>query len=119
MTATWPSDVPQDALLPAGYGERPQRNVASFQPDSGIAIERRRSSVSTDDISYTSVLMTSFAWDSLVDFYRDTLKDGVLPFLRTHPRTGDMITAKFTEAPAIVAVFGSRYRASIRLIRLP
>lgn len=117
MTAAWPATVPQWHLH-TSYSERPQRNVASFQPDSGIAIERRRSSVSTDDMAY-DLALDSTQYDALLTFYRDTLKDGTLPFTRQHPRTGEDITCKFTEAPALAAVLVGHYRVTIRLVRLP
>jgi hypothetical protein len=119
MTFTsWPSDVPWQALA-EGYGERPHTNKASFQPEAGIAMERRRSSISSEDISYTSVSMTDDEWSELLEFYRDDLKDGTLPMERYHPRSYELINAKFTEAPAIVAVQGIHYLISIKLVRIP
>lgn len=115
----WPSSVPQDALL-SSYGERPQRNVASFQPDTGIAIERRRSSVSTDDITFEQILVEA-EWEDLLAFYRDDLKDGTLTFTRSHPRTGDAgVTFKFVEAPAFAGTLSvGLYRVSLKLVRMP
>lgn len=115
----WPSSVPQDALL-SSYGERPQRNVASFQPDTGIAIERRRSSVSTDDIAFEQILDND-EWEALLAFYRDDLKDGTLTFTRNHPRTGDAgVTFKFVEAPVLTGTISVQlYRVSIKLVRMP
>lgn len=117
MTAAWPSTISQNALQ-SGYTEQPQRNVVTFEPEAGIAMERRRSSVSTDAITFPAVL-SSAEWAALLTFYRDTLKDGTLPFTRLHPRTNETETFKFTEAPAIAAVYGAHYRISISLIRMP
>lgn len=118
MTEIWPVTVPWRART-AGYSEKPQRNVASFQPDAGVAIERRRASISADELSYVSTLMTDTQVDRLVAWYRDDLGDGVLPFTRNHPRTGDSVICKFVDTPAIVAVEGLYYRVSINLIRMP
>lgn len=117
MTAAWPATVPQWHLH-SSYSERARRHVASFEPEAGVAIERRRSSISMEDMAY-DVSLTSAQFDALLTFYRDTLKDGVLPFERTHPRSGAAITCKFTEAPSLAAVLVGHYRVTIRLVRLP
>jgi len=118
MTEAWPVTVPSEALA-EGYSEKPQRNVTSFQPDAGVALERRRASISADDLSYVSTHMTDDQFDDLIAWYRDDLLEGVLPFTRNHPRTGDSVTCKFVDAPAIVAVEGLYYKVSINLVRMP
>lgn len=117
MTSAWPATISQDALQ-SSYTEEPQRNVVSFEPEAGIVIERRRSSISTDAISFTSVIPSS-QWDLLMTFYRDTLKDGVLPFTRRHPRSNSEATFKFTAAPTLTAVHGAFYRVSFQMVRMP
>ena len=107
MTAAWPGTVNQ-YMRRNNYSEAPEANKASFQPEVGPPIERRRSSIST-------VLIvgegrgTRTEWDNLVTFYRTTLLDGALPFTRTNPDTGGTITCVFTEPPKLISV-GARYR---------
>lgn len=113
----WPVDVPQDASV-SGYGESPSRNVASFAPDVGPPIDRRRSSVATSEIS-CSFIFDDDQTNSLMAFYRDTIKDGTLPFTRTHPRTGDGAVMKFKDAPKISALGGGWFNVSMSFYVLP
>lgn len=86
--ATWPSDVTL-VFKAESYTERPERNVSSFPVDVGPALEARASSVATDLLSGTIPCQTSAEYESLMDFYRDDLVDGTLPFTRAHPRTSE------------------------------
>lgn len=116
-TITWPVTVPW-AALSEGYSETLQRNVSSFQPDAGVAIERRRASTSLVELSFTLLPMDGDALDDLNTFFSDTTKSGVLPFNTTHPRTENSIVAKFMAAPQIANVMGSYYRVSVHLMVL-
>lgn len=118
MTIAWPAEVPQAAQV-SGYSEEPQRNVASFPTDVGPPIARRRSSVATTRLGYTSMPLTAAEAAALMMFYTTTLKDGVLPFTRMHPRTEDSITAQFVAAPTLTPVSGDIWTAKIELMVLP
>lgn len=97
MTVAWPTGVTQNAIS-GSVREQKQRNVSSFQPDAGVSIERRRSSIATYTLSFTSIV--SRAQKTLLDtFYKTTLSDGVTVFTRKHPRTGSTITCRFANAP--------------------
>jgi len=66
----------------------------------------------------------SFVFDAdqtnaLMVFYRDTVKDGTLPFTRTHPRTGDVAVMKFKDAPKISALGGNWFNVSMSFYLLP
>lgn len=95
----WPSTVPQTALA-GSLTDRPERNVASFQPDVGDPIERPRSSLARSMISFET-FMTSAQFDLLLTFYNTTVTQGVLSFTRKHPRdiNGADRTFKFTAPP--------------------
>lgn len=102
------------------YKETPDRNVSTFQPDRGTSLEYRSTSVSSDQIQF-DIEMVYSDWTTLISFYRDTLKDGVLPFTRPHPYDigGASLTWKFMAAPAwsdMGNVFGL---ASVSLRRMP
>jgi hypothetical protein len=84
MPENWPAV--NQVVLRASVSEKPERNVRSFQPEFGPPMEGRRTSVSTDVFAFTG-RVTSNEWDTLMAWYRDTLKDGSLTFTRNHPRT--------------------------------
>ena len=97
--AVWPASLP--TLIPTdGYSDEVERNVISFQPEVGPPLERRRSSVSTNLVSYP-VNVTLDEFETLKDFYRDDLKDGVLPFTRDDPITEVQTTYKFAAPPKV------------------
>ena len=100
----WPATVNQ-LVYDDGYGEDPQRDAVSFKPGAGAAIERMRTSIATDLVTFAGRL-TSAEYDDLITFYRDNLGCGVLPFTRAHPRTGDDADFTFVDAPKITRVEG-------------
>jgi hypothetical protein len=117
MTATWPEDIPQ-SVLSDGFSEEPERNVVTFAPEAGPPKERRRTSISTDLVSYPA-LLTFDQWQTLKAWWRDDLMDGVLPFTRTDPLTAETKTFKFIDPPRPTSVMGMYVRIDVRLRRLP
>ena len=117
MTAVWPVAVNAYALRDS-YTEEPERNVLSFKPEVGPPKERRRSSVSTDMVSFTGKY-TLVEWTALKTFYRDTLLDGVLPFTFTNPLTGVSATYKFTAAPKLRTTRQLKVQAALQMRRQP
>lgn len=83
---SWPGSV-TNVMLADQYGETPDRNVFSFPVDIGPPLESRMSSVPSDIIDGMIRCKTAVEYEALASFYRDTCKDGVLSFIRTHPRT--------------------------------
>lgn len=115
---SWPYDVNQ-LVSRRSYGERPERNVASWQPEVGPPSERRRSSVTSSQLQFSG-RVTDAEWASLMTFYRTTLRDGALPFCRTQPLTGVTGKFKFTEPPALGGNVGALYReVSYQMRELP
>jgi hypothetical protein len=114
----WPPDVNLWAL----YGtnsEAPDANVIEFVPEVGPPITRRRMSVSSDTVSFTT-WMTAAEYASFLFFYRTTLKDGTLPFTRTRPRTGAVETFYFSgDAPTVKAVTYSLYEVPMTMKSAP
>lgn len=117
MPAAWPAAVNQFAYR-AGYGEQAERNVVSFQPEVGPPIERRRSTVATDIITFEG-RGTPAEWASLKSFYRVTLRDGVDTFTRNHPLTGQAGTFKFTAPPRLIRVGATLLRYELQMRQLP
>lgn len=120
MTATWPGSVTLNANV-SGYGEKPEANSIEFAPEVGPPMSRRRTSISTDLLSFDTDPITSDNYDDLIYFYRKTLKDGNLTFFRSHPRnpTGPNMEFKFTDPPQWKSISGLLGRASITMRRMP
>lgn len=116
-TPSWPGTVNQN-VEQDGFAEAPERNVVSFQPEVGPPTERRRTSISTNVFSFTSQC-TSAEYDAIVDFYRNTLLDGVLTFTRNHPRTGVSANFKFTDVPKVSQVMEPVYLIAYSMRLMP
>lgn len=105
MASAWPGSVNQSVKRDS-LRQQPERNVASFAPDVGPPIERPRSSIASDMISFES-RGTRTEWVALMTFYRTTLADGSLPFTRNDPLAllDGVSTSReftFTDAPRVV-----------------
>lgn len=120
MPAAWPSTVTLQ-VDSSGYRETVERNVVEFTPEVGPPMVRRRSSVSSDLISFSTPPVTDDEYDALVNFYRGTLKDGALTFFRTHPRDADgpVEEFRFLEPPQWSLINGTIGRIAVVLRRLP
>lgn len=117
MPVSWPGHINQ-RVMEGSYTEQPERNVASFAPEVGPPLERRRSSVTTELVSFTGS-GTLDEWRALKDFYRITLGDGVASFVRTNPVTGGLSTYRFRSEPRLTRTFGSNGFWSIELRLMP
>lgn len=86
MTIAWPTGVNLYAMT-GSYSEKPDTNIAEFAPEVGPSKRRRRMSISSRVVSFTT-RMTFAEYEIFDTWFRDTLKDGSLPFYRPRPRTG-------------------------------
>lgn len=84
--ATWPVTVTLD-FQANGYREMPQRTIDQFQVDHGGPLESLATIVPTTLIQGTILCMTAAEYEDLLEFYEDTLYQGLLHFTRAHPRT--------------------------------
>lgn len=116
MTAAWPA-INQYAQV-NGYSETPDVNVASFTPEVGPPKLRRRMSISTDVISFTT-WMTATEYATFLTFYKTTIKDGTLPFTRTRPRTQATETFVFTSVPVATYIAYNEYAVTISIRNIP
>lgn len=121
MTAAWPAGISQNAQS-GSFKQTPDRNVSSFKPDRGTPLEHRATSVSSDQVQFATEMVYG-DYQTLLSFYRDTLKDGVLPFTRKHPYDigGADLTFKFMAEPSFsdVANMVDLGTVSLSLRRLP
>lgn len=115
MTA-WPGTIPTAALVSdPSYNEDGEDNVAEQKPQVGPPLRRRRSSVPTRMLTF-STIMTFTQWDLLVTFYEQTLFDGTDFFTRPHPRTGSTITCTFQGRPKSgAAIAQNKYQVQMSM----
>jgi hypothetical protein len=113
---TYPPELPGPQI--ESFTEKPQRNVASFQPDVGPPIYRRRSTA----ICYETTGNFIYNVDQLARFnewFSEDLKDGSLAFEMDHPRTGVTYRWCFTESPEETAQTHTHTQVNFNLLRLP
>ncbi|HEX5232244.1 MAG TPA: hypothetical protein VFW56_08400 [Bradyrhizobium sp.] len=116
-TAAFPSYIDVfEAALQSGYGSQPESNQVAFQPQTGPAILRRRTSLSQDLETFT-LRLTSTQYEQVKKFYRYTVQDGTLPFTMEHPRNRTTGTWQFVsgQTPKIAAAYGVVYDVQLQL----
>lgn len=106
MTEVWPTSVPLMAAK-GSYSEKPERNVVTFTPEVGPPKDRKRAFRSELLIEFDTE-MTFTQWDTLLEFYRGTLKGGSLSFTRASPRNtgGPTVEYLFVSQPSARAANG-------------
>lgn len=91
----WPATLPQaGAMNVTGV---PQSNIISFEPEVGPTIDRRRASAAHLIRDITLPNITVDQYNDFVEFFRDTLLSGVLPFTWVDPFTGNPARVKFVQ----------------------
>lgn len=118
----WVLGVPAGALADA-YEERPGQAVLVTQMDRGLAKRRRHSTAVADELDVT-LSLTPTECDTLMFWWRHTLKHGALPFIFRHPRRHvDVICRMRGEAVPQVAsapgMRGTRWHVQLELEVLP
>lgn len=113
----WPVGLPQTPEYQA-WSEKPQRNVATFQPEVGPPKQRRRSTAN-GAIAQAVFLMTDAQIAIFDTFYEDTLADGTIPFTWDHPVTGIEYTWSFEDVPEKNAIQFNWNRVMATLRRHP
>lgn len=115
---TWPSSLP--APRRSGYEEGPQDNTIGSQTDTGPGKVRRRFTAVADDCGF-ELRVTEDQLNTFINFHKNTLRSGTLPFTYTHPRTSDTVSARFKPKtpPRWTRVGGAYWSVSIKLEILP
>lgn len=117
----WPSSLP-DCVLDADYQEQPENNLAEFAPEVGPPLRRRRTSINSSLIQ-AAIVLADDEVDTLLDFYKDDLKDGSLSFTWVHPRMAEgspTEIACFTfVTPPVLTRIAPYWRAALSLRRMP
>lgn len=112
-TAIWPPSLQQN-LDQSGYSEQERTNVISSSPEVGPPLTRRRDAATYVDIN-GSIAVSLTEYNTLQNFFKDTLKDGALLFDWVHPITGDAVEMRFKSAPKYSALSGSFFKAMLEL----
>lgn len=109
----WPSQLP--APLINTLRETSPDGTIRTQMDKGVDKVRRRTTANVRDLSFTLRLMPGQV-DILDQFYIDVQ---ALSFDYTHPRTGELVTARFASAPSFSERGLAVYDAQVNLEILP
>ena len=121
MAETWPATVPWSAIV-SSFKDEIQDNKASFAPEVGPEIERRRATMDTDIVSFSLPPLTEAELLALKAFYKTTLKSGVLTFNQTHPAYSSDATTyewKFIAPLGIGAASNALFNVSVQLRKMP
>ena len=115
---TWPASLPQE-LLQRGYSQREGDNVLRSQTDVGPPKRRRRFTAAIGKLS-GQLMLNHADLATLLNFYKNDLKDGSLSFLFPDPlrpssgqRMNDMITVSFAGVPSRSSI-GALFLVSLR-----
>jgi hypothetical protein len=117
MTEAWPA-VNLTEIVRETYREEFEDNVSRFKPDVGPTVDHSRTIMATGPIAFDQWFTTA-EFETLETWRRVTLKNGVLPFTRLHPRTGDSSIFKFGDNGfRLVEVQPTHCRVSLNLYRI-
>jgi hypothetical protein len=119
MVDAWPSDLPQ-YLQASGAQQGLGDGLLEYQPDTGPAISRRRSTAVAEPLS-GNVICTQAQLEAFKVFFKTTIMRGALPFAFPDPVSRDPVLVKFTKQspPAWVSLGGDNFQLSLSLVILP
>lgn len=114
---TWPSTLPTAPLL-EDFHELPPETAIRTDMDAGPAKLRQRTTAAVGALQI-SYLLSKTQTATLDSFYTATLFGGTGAFTYTHPRTGAMVSCRFTAPPEYTAVNGNYFKVTLTLEVLP
>ena len=114
---TWPATLPQRFERRGFRTDLPDQIVRSTI--RGGEVKRRRLARRSESAPLNGqMLVTTAQWNTLLAFYRDDLRTGVLRFDFPDPDDADAtIKVAFTEPPSMSAVGGDLHRARLQFER--
>ncbi len=112
----YPASLP--APLVSDFIEETPDFAIRTDMDAGIAKVRRRFTAISTPIQFGLVLTEAQA-STLDTFYRTTTSGGTVEFNMAHPRTGTVVTCRFTAPPAYSLLGSKAYRVSLQMEILP
>jgi len=117
--ATWPSTLPQK-LHQDGFSIKPPTGAIRTSMATGKAFQRKRFTAAVQPVS-GRMYLTPQQYETLIDFWENTLAMGSLEFDWVHPITGDAATFRFpaNKPPTISVVDGEVYGVNMQLEIIP
>lgn len=112
----WPSSLPQE-LSQRGFEYDPPDLTIREEMSLGEDKSRRRGTAGVTRVVGEMVLSRQQV-ETLLDFYRDTLSEGIRPFDWKDPITEADVEMKFRSRPGIRAR-GAAFRVTLELAILP
>lgn len=117
MAVPWPETLPCQPEQ-GTWGEAPLPDKASFEPESGPSIDRRRSTV-RGIMAQATWVMTTAQYSALMDFYWSDLASGTLRFTLAHPITGIPMEWTMKGEPQMTAATNRKVRVQMQWRGLP
>jgi hypothetical protein len=119
MVASWPDTLPPFMLI-AGYSEGEGDGLLEYQPDTGPAITRLRSSASPRPLA-GAMLMTAEQRATFRNFFATDIGRGALPFMLPDQAEEGTLLVKFTKSglPRWSSPDGLNWQMSFELMVLP
>lgn len=114
--AVWPTTLPAPSLN--SLQESPPDNTIRTTMEKGVDKIRRRTTASIRPLAFT-MMCTPEQIEILDSFYVEETFSGSEAFTFTHPRTGDICTARFVKPPDYSERDGVVYSAAVALEVLP
>lgn len=108
--AEWPAELPQTPLVD-GYSDVPQDSVIRVNM-TGLTKQRNRYTAVLRDVS-ESYLLEKDQMEIFEDFFRSTLKNGSLDFIKTEPKSGQQRVYRFS------GVYSDEYNGVQYKVTLP
>lgn len=96
MAQLYPSSL-QETFSRGSFRRNPGNNLIYSETDFGPSKVRRRTTLRKDTISGTILLKNNVEYDDFIDWFTNTLQDGVLSFIFSDPVTGDPIEVRFKQ----------------------
>jgi len=116
-TANWPGTLPDRPLFD-GWSWTPQDNKASFQPDVGPSIDRRRGTAVAFEYDARFPPLSDAQVGYFETFFHTTLVGGTLHFLWADPVSGTSYKWKIADYQ-INSLGAGWHELSMKLMRLP
>lgn len=113
--AQWPASLPQSPLL-EGFSDTPQDTVIRSGFIGGDK-QRNRYTAAVHNVT-ENYLMTPAQFQTFLEFFRDTLKNGSLTFDKEDPVEGGFRTYQMV-APYQAPRAGLHYRVQLTMEKLP
>lgn len=117
--ATWPATLPQRLHTQGFQIDAPQGAIRS-DTSTGKPYQRQRFTAAITPFS-GRMFVNKTQWQTLIDFFTNTLGHGALEFDWVHPITEDAATVRFdaNNPPQVTAISGELFAVQLNLEIIP